>query len=123
MIALPKWHYSLMFLICALLILPGCKKKIIPAPSTVATLQSAASFPVGAAINPDLLKNNYGYLAVVMNEYNSITTENVLKFNAVEPQQNQFDFAGGDYIMAFASQYKKRVHAHNFIWNQALPDW
>lgn len=123
MTVLLKAYYLFAFTFCVPLVLPGCKKKVSPAPASIATLQSTAPFPVGAAIDPGLLKSNYGYLAIVMDEYNSITTENVLKFNTVEPQQNQFDFADGDYIVAFASQYKKRVHAHNFIWHQALPDW
>jgi len=34
-----------------------------------------------------------------------------------------FNYADGDYIVAFAKQNHMRMHAHNLIWHQALPGW
>ncbi|MBS1532928.1 MAG: endo-1,4-beta-xylanase [Bacteroidetes bacterium] len=100
----------------------ACGKYGAPA-QPVETLKSVAPFPVGAAVNPYLLKTNSLYYAVVATEYNSVTTENVLKFNATEPQLNQFDFSGGDTVLSFAAKNHMRVHAHNLVWHQALPGW
>ncbi|MGZ3778596.1 MAG: endo-1,4-beta-xylanase [Mucilaginibacter sp.] len=118
------FKYCLSILIAiAVFPLSGCKKKgTTPAPPT-ATLKSTAPFPVGAAVDPNQLKTNILYATVVTREYNSVTTENALKFDATEPQQNQFDFSGGDYILNFAGTNHMRVHAHNLVWHQALPDW
>ncbi|MGZ3763205.1 MAG: endo-1,4-beta-xylanase [Mucilaginibacter sp.] len=109
--------------VAALLLTASCKNKTAPKPTTEATLRSTATFPVGASINPDLLKNNYYYQGLAGTEFSSLTTENVLKFDWVEPQQNQFNFSDGDYIINFAVQHNQRVHAHNLIWHQALPAW
>lgn len=123
MISLLKKYFCLLVFINASLLSASCQKKVTPKPTSTVTLQSSAPFPVGASVNPDLLKNNYYYQGVVTTEYNSLTTENVLKFDWVEPHQNQFNFTDGDYIVSFAAQHKQRVHAHNFIWHQALPSW
>lgn len=101
----------------------GCKKKATVQPTPTETLQSVAPFPVGAAVLTSLLKSNGNYLAVVKNEYNDVTTGNELKFDSIEPSQGVFNYTDGDYIITFAEQYHKRVHAHNLIWHQALPTW
>ncbi len=118
-------RYFLPAMLAALLFSAACHKKPapMPAPTDDATLQSAASFPVGAAISVDLLRNNVGYSSLVSAQFSSITTENVLKFDAVEPAENQFNFTDGDYMVTFAVQRHKRLHAHNLIWHQALPNW
>jgi endo-1,4-beta-xylanase len=118
-----KGYYFQAFILIALLLANSCKKQSNPVLAPGAALHSVASFPVGAAIVADFLKNNYAYQRVVITEYNSITTGNELKFNWVEPQPGQFNYADGDYLVAFAATHQKRVHAHNLIWNQALPDW
>src|ERR1700744_480857 len=106
--------YPLFILVCVDLLLTGsCKKRDVPVAAPSATLKSTAPFPVGAAVLASLLKNHANYRAVVNTEYNSITTGNELKFDWIEPQQGQFNYTDGDYIITFAQQYHKRVHAHN----------
>jgi len=92
-------------------------------PGDTATLRSAAYFPVGAAMNPDLIKSNSYYNAIAGTQYSSLTPENVMKFYWTEPSQNQFSFTDGDYLVAFAGQHQMRVHAHNLIWYSDLPNW
>jgi endo-1,4-beta-xylanase len=122
MYALFKYCFYL-FILLAFFMLAGCKKKAVLVTAPVATLYRSASFPLGAAVVSGLLQSNYAYQGVVISEFNSVTTGNDLKFNAIEPQQGVFDYTGGDYIVAFAAQHHMRVHAHNLIWNQALPSW
>jgi endo-1,4-beta-xylanase len=118
-----KNHFCLRVVACTLLVAVSCKKKISPTPVASATLQSTAPFPIGAAVNSSDLKNKFLYQGVLMTEFNSVTSDYELKFNWIEPQQGVFNYADGDYIVAFAAQHHMRVHAHNFIWHQALPDW
>ena len=106
-----------------LLLTTACKKKTSAEPEPIAALQSAAPFPMGAAVGSGAIKNNFYYQGTLITEYNSVTTDYELKFDWVEPQQGTFNYANGDDIVAFASQHHIRVHAHNFIWHQALPDW
>jgi endo-1,4-beta-xylanase len=80
-------------------------------------------FPMGAAVSENLLKNNSKYNAVVTKEFNSITAENAMKFGAVHPSENVFDFSGADYIVGFAESGKKRIHGHTLNWYNSLPAW
>ena len=108
------------------LVLFCCKKKATPIPLTDtdnATLKSTAPFPMGSAVGSDGIKDSYNYKSTLINEYNSVTSDYQLKFDWIEPQQGVFNYADGDYIVAFATQNHMRVHAHNFIWHQALPNW
>ena len=103
----------------------GCKKHTTPPviPETTSSLKVTAPFPMGSAVVSDPLQNNYLYQGTVLNEYNSITSDYELKFDIIEPQQGQFNYAPGDFMVAFANQHHIRMHAHNFIWHQALPNW
>ena len=104
--------------------LVGCKKgEVVVPPVSTETLQSVASFPIGASVDPNLLKNNVSYRDVVSREYSSLTVENAMKWSWVHPAQNTFDFAGADYIVDFAVAQKKRVHGHCLVWYSSNPDW
>lgn len=119
--------FRLLSLFMVLLITYSCKKGT-PTPVTVSsvdttTLRSVASFPIGAAMNPDLIKSNTYYTKIAGTQYSSLTPENVMKFAATEPSLSQFSFADGDYLVSFAAQKHMRVHAHNLIWYTSLPVW
>lgn len=102
----------------------GCRKHSGSQPAPPGeTLQSVAPFRVGAAIDPTLLQNNTAYKNILVNELNSITAENVLKWQLVHPQENEFDFSGGDVIVNFATSTGKRMHGHNLLWYAYNPDW
>jgi endo-1,4-beta-xylanase len=108
----------------------ACSKKEqagTPAPGEPTTdtagLYAHAGFPVGASINIDLLKNNAVYTALVAKEFNSVTAENVMKMDAIQPTQGNFTFGQADYLINFAQQHHMRVHGHALVWYQALPGW
>jgi endo-1,4-beta-xylanase len=114
-----------------LLLLISCSKKSSsggitlppPVPVTDTVLYKMLPFPMGAAVSVNLLKNNSKYNAVVTKEFNSITAENAMKFGAVHPSENVFDFSGADYIVSFAESGKKRIHGHTLNWYNSLPAW
>ena len=87
------------------------------------TLQSVAPFKIGCAINPNLLVKNKDYKAVVTNEFNSITSENVLKFGTVHPKKDVYDFTKGDLLVDYALANHKRIHGHCLAWHQSVPKW
>lgn len=116
-------YLSRVLLFCLLAMLLGCKKKVSTEPEPITTLKSTASFPMGSAVSSPGIKSGFYYSGTLISEYNSVTSDYELKFDWIEPQQGAFNYADGDYIVAFASQNRMRVHAHNFIWHQALPAW
>jgi len=87
------------------------------------TLQQAAPFHIGMAIDPKLLANTDAYRHVVDTETNSITSENTLKWPSVHPSQYIFDFEGGDKLLSYAIAHHKRFHGHCLAWHESIPDW
>lgn len=90
-------------------------------PST--TLRQLAPFPMGAAVNINLLKTRPAYLNVVKTEYNSVTAENAMKFGALHPGEGTYNWTDADYLVEFAQQNNARVHGHTLIWHKSLPGW
>jgi len=89
----------------------------------ISTLKAISPFPIGCAINPDLLTNDQLYKNVVTNEFSSITTENVLKCGTVHPKKDAYDFSKGDLLIEFALANNMRVHGHCLAWHVSVPKW
>jgi endo-1,4-beta-xylanase len=63
------------------------------------------------------------YVTIARREFDMVTPENEMKFDAVEPQQNTFVFTAADRIVAWAEQNGQRVHGYNLLWHSGLPAW
>jgi endo-1,4-beta-xylanase len=63
------------------------------------------------------------YTTIGGREFNMITAENEMKMDATEPNQNQFNFNGGDQILNFATQHGARIRGHNLAWHSQQPGW
>jgi endo-1,4-beta-xylanase len=96
-----------------------------PAPASV-TLQDAFKgiFYVGVALNRGQFTGaNPEGAALVRREFNSITPENVLKWESVEPRNGEFSFALADQFVDFGVQHKLFIIGHNLCWHSQLPAW
>ncbi|MEO6329508.1 MAG: endo-1,4-beta-xylanase [Ginsengibacter sp.] len=105
----------------------ACKKNNTPAtkPAVIDTtiLKGISSFKMGAALDVYKLQTDAMYKKTVLEQLNSITIENAVKWPAVHPNENTFDFTGGGYIADFCVSNNKRLHGHCLIWYSANPDW
>ena len=99
----------------------------VPVPPVVVVvdtnLYKFMPFPMGASVGISLMKNNAKYSGVVGKEYNSITAENAMKFGALHPAENTYNWADADYLVAYAQANGKRIHGHTLNWYQNLPAW
>ncbi len=122
------------FFICLSLIVvlhSACSKKevtgggtVIPPVVVVDTiLYKVMPFPFGASLSVNLMKNNTKYNGVVTKEFNSITAENAMKFDALHPAENTFFWADADYLVDYAKTNNKRIHGHTLNWYTSLPAW
>jgi endo-1,4-beta-xylanase len=78
---------------------------------------------VGCAVVPELLSNNPQYASLVAEQCSILVPENALKWQALRPAPDKFDFHGADTILAFAQAHDQRVRGHNLCWHEALPAW
>jgi endo-1,4-beta-xylanase len=120
-------YSAILVLLCFVFINFFCSKhesSIASIPQSDTTpLKNIAPFKVGASIVVPLLQNDSLYRNTVLQQYNSITTANTLKWYIAHPSENVFDFSGGDYIADFSAANSKRMHAHCLIWYFDNPDW
>ncbi|KAG8950308.1 hypothetical protein FRC04_007750 [Tulasnella sp. 424] len=102
--------------------------KPTPAPTGLKSLNSLAKAKgryFGTAVDTIWQSTDTKYLKLSGNskEFGMITPENYMKWFAIEPTRNHFNFTGGDYIVNWAHKNGQAVRGHNFVWHSQLPDW
>lgn len=112
-----------MKLLCAILIFGFC----LPlAGSAQTTLKDAFAkdFLVGAALNASVFKgSNKTEAAIVQKQFNSISPEDVLKWESVHPKPGKYDFSSADRYVEFGIRNKMFIIGHNLVWHSQTPDW
>ncbi len=77
-------------------------------------------FPIGAAVD----SNSYmTHAPVLTKHFNSITCENEMKFDALEPTEGNFTYTAADRIVSFAQTNNMRVRGHALVWHRQTPAW
>ncbi|HEU5130068.1 MAG TPA: endo-1,4-beta-xylanase [Glycomyces sp.] len=90
------------------------------------TLRDAADthgIDIGVAVNDSLLQNDSTYRNTIATQFNSVTAENGMKMEAVQPSQGNFNFSQGDRLIQFAEQNDMTVHGHTLVWHSQSPSW
>ncbi|MCI0383326.1 endo-1,4-beta-xylanase [Streptomyces sp. CNQ085] len=90
-------------------------------PSLREVAESTGRF-IGTAVNDGLLGNGT-HSSIVSTESDSVTAENTMRWEAVEPRRGRFDRAGGDRLMRFAQDNDQLVHGHTLVWHSQMPGW
>jgi endo-1,4-beta-xylanase len=76
----------------------------------------------GAAISASKLSDST-YSGIVAREFNMITPENEMKWDATEPSRGSFNYSGGDAILNRAQSIGARTRGHALLWYQQEPGW
>ncbi|MGO4592496.1 endo-1,4-beta-xylanase [Leifsonia sp. 2TAF2] len=95
-------------------------------PATADSLRALASqsgLRIGTAVNTDVLAQNSDYRAIVASQFSTVTPENVMKWEVVEPTQGTYDWSAADKLVAFAQQNDQLVRGHTLVWHSQLPAW
>ncbi len=80
----------------------------------------AGYFPIGAAVNSTTYTTHAPLLKA---HFNSITTENEMKFDALEPTEGNFSYATADAIVSFAVANGMKIRGHTLVWHSQNPSW
>lgn len=60
---------------------------------------------------------------LVAREFDSLTPENEMKWETLEPQSGRFNFGPGDRLVAFAAENGIRMRGHTLVWHSQLAPW
>jgi len=63
------------------------------------------------------------YTTLVSTQANIVVAENAMKWRALRPTPNTYDFTEADRLMRFAALAGQRVRGHNLCWHEQLPTW
>ncbi len=64
-----------------------------------------------------------GFTDFVTSNFDLLTPEGEMKWSALRPAPNRFDFGPADQLLAFSQRQGMAVHGHNLCWNTGNPDW
>ena len=87
------------------------------------TLSMRSGLKVGTAVNMDLYGSDAAYTRIVDQQFNTVTPENVMKWQLVEPTQGTDDWAAADRLVAGARADHQLVRGHTLVWHNQLPSW
>jgi endo-1,4-beta-xylanase len=92
------------------------------AADTLAQLADAQGKDIGFALTANYL-NETSYRNIADTEFNYVVAENAMKWDATEPQQNQFTFGAGDEVAQYAAASGKGLYGHTLVWHAQAPGW
>ncbi len=92
-------------------------------PRSLRAAAAAHGLLVGCAVVPEKLDGEPEYARAVAEQANLIVAENAMKWAALRPSPDQFDFRGADDMMVFALTHDQRVRGHNLCWHVDNPAW
>jgi len=79
-------------------------------------------FMIGAAIGDSIfMKKDQEYLDLIAREFNVLTPENCLKWEPVNPKENEWLFDAGDRLIEFAQKNNMEIQGHVLVWHSQVP--
>lgn len=82
------------------------------------------AFKIGAAVNNDIVSGKDSLSqSIVKAHFNSITAENVMKAEIINPKPNEFHFEQADAYVDFGQKNNMFIIGHTLVWHNQCPDW
>lgn len=108
-----------------MLALSACQGQTPAEPDTPGLKDAfSGSFVVGAALNTQQFTGKDSVsVALVAAQFNTITPENVLKWERVHPAPDSFAFEDPDAYVAFGEAHDMFIVGHTLVWHQQTPKW
>lgn len=83
--------------------------------------KSNSDIKIGIGLHAFNLKDSVSKKLV--NHFNSISTANAMKFEAIHPHLDEYNWNEADSIIAFTALNKMYVRGHTLLWSNRNPYW
>ncbi len=93
-----------------------------PPRDSLRALAAPIGLRIGSAIDPSKLSND-AYEQIAAGQFSTVTPENQMKWQVVEPTRGTYDWSQADQLVAFANEHGQLVRGHTLVWHNQLPDW
>jgi len=82
------------------------------------------SFLIGAALNrAEIYEQDARATAIVREQFNTISPENILKWGLVHPEPDRYAFEASDRYVDFGTRNHMAVIGHTLVWHNQTPKW
>jgi len=108
-----------------ILLMTACQQNIDKSP-TLIDLKSIYkdAFKMGTTVNHDIVSDNDSSAQkIVLTHFNSITAENVMKAEIINPEPGVYSFDQADAYVDFGQKNKMVIIGHTLVWHNQCPDW
>jgi endo-1,4-beta-xylanase len=96
-----------------------------PADQSLRDLGMRHNLYIGTAVDLAALNDaaEPQYRAKVASEFSTVTAENVMKWESLEPTQGVYNWGPAEELISFAKQNHQLVRGHVLVWHNQLPGW
>ena len=82
------------------------------------------AFLVGSAVNDDIVSGKDKLSQqIVLEQFNTLTLENGMKAEVINPQPDEFNFKPADDYVAFGQKNNMFIIGHTLVWHNQTPAW
>ena len=81
-------------------------------------------FLIGVAMNEaQITEADSSSVAIIKNHFNSITAENCMKSEELQPVEDEFNFKLADQFVKFGEENNMYIIGHTLVWHSQAPKW
>ncbi len=82
------------------------------------------AFLIGTAVTPTITSGrDQASQDIVNSHFNSITVENIMKAETLNPKPGVYNFGPADEFVEFGKKNNMHIVAHTLVWHNQCPDW
>jgi endo-1,4-beta-xylanase len=110
---------TLLILVIALELSSGCKNESVNSPSLKNGFEN--KFLVGTALNNSQIEEkDSSAAALIPEQFNAITPENIMKCEIIHPTWDRYNFDWADKYVAYGKKHNMYIVGHTLVWHSQL---
>lgn len=84
----------------------------------------SGAFKIGAALNNEIVSGQDDISRnIVLRQFNTVTPENEMKAETVNPKPGVYDFTAADALVEFGKKNNLFIVGHTLVWHNQTPEW